>query len=209
MVALEQGTEVKNGIILPMRSMKLKPLQIDASFFLFNKPRMTRVRAEKVRRIQRTKHQSKVHNHSSTHLKPQIDILASAFLNDELDIHGNSFYYSSDWFNSPLHGRYRNVVLTKGDWWGNALLIEANTQEETSWSQTGLALESSKAMGISSIPEAKGAESLVKSHTSSSLIKKEAKPGVKFNASKYRPLMEVLMYVQPIILFLSSCDSLN
>jgi hypothetical protein len=44
----------------------------------------------------------------------------------------NSYYYSSDWYDSPPYGRFRKVVLLHSGvskWWGNALLLDDEAQD--------------------------------------------------------------------------------
>jgi hypothetical protein len=119
---------------IAVESQRAVMLQWGPAFF-FSKPRkMTQLRTEKARRIQKMKRQKKrdglkLTSGSSEDEKPAVIDSYNPLQLHNQPTEGNSYYYSSDWFDSPPYGRFRKVVLLHGNWWGNAVLVDDEAQD--------------------------------------------------------------------------------
>lgn len=108
-------------------TMRSVMLQLGAAFF-FRKPKeKTRPWVEKTRRNQRRQREEK-----ATRAKFRLFDSSISSLAKGQPTEGNSYYYSSDWYDSPPYGRFRKVVLLHSGvskWWGNALLLDDEAQD--------------------------------------------------------------------------------
>ncbi|KAH7382105.1 hypothetical protein BKA64DRAFT_220727 [Cadophora sp. MPI-SDFR-AT-0126] len=120
-------TSFTSDPVTNISTMRSSMIQLGAAYF-FRKPKeKTRPWIEKTRRNQRRQREEK-----ATRAKLRLFDSSISSLVKGQPTEGNSYYYSSDWYDSPPYGRFRKVVLLHSGvskWWGNALLLDDEAQD--------------------------------------------------------------------------------